>query len=116
MPVRTADLEFTIANGASLSDARQLNGVMGEAITMPAAWTAGGLSFAASATEAGTFLPLFDALGVEITLTVLAGQRIVLPLGLIRSHNWLRLQSGTSAVPANQGAARTLILLTRDFA
>lgn len=116
MPVRTADLDFTIANGASLSDARQLNAVMAEAITMPAAWTAGGLSFAASATEAGTFLPLFDALGVEITLTVLANQRIVLPMGLIRSHNWLRLRSGTAAVPVNQAGARSLILLTRDFA
>jgi hypothetical protein len=115
MPVRTRTLDFTIANGASLSNAMQLNGLMGEAIIMPGTWTAAGLSFAASETEDGTYLPLDDALGVEITLTVAASQRIVLPIGLLRSHNWIKLQSGTSAVPANQGGARMLTLLARDF-
>jgi hypothetical protein len=115
MAVFTSTLSFTILNGQSLSAALRLNGMMGEALIMPAAWTAAGLSFAASETEAGIFLPLFDALGVEITCTVLASQRIVLPIGLLRSHDWLRLRSGTAAVPVNQGADRSLTLLTRHF-
>lgn len=115
MPVRTNTLNFTIANGESLSAALQANALMGEAVIMPAAWTAAGLSFAACETEAGTYLPLVDATGTEITLTVAASQRIVLPLGLVRSHNWLKLRSGTSAAAVNQGGARTLTLLLRDF-
>jgi hypothetical protein len=115
MPVRTNTLDFTIANGESLSDAKQLNGLMGEAIVMPGTWTAAGLSFAAAEAEAGTYLPLVDALGVEITLTVAASQRIVLPLGLLRSHNWIKLRSGTSGAAVNQGGNRALALLVRDF-
>lgn len=115
MPVRISSLDFLIANGGSLSAAVQLNGLFGEAIIMPAAWTAAGLSFAACATQGGTFLPLVDVTGVELTLVVAASTRIVLPQGLIRSHNWIKLQSGTSAAAVNQGADRTLTLLTRDF-
>jgi len=115
MTVHTRTNVFEIANGASLSDAQQTLGVMGENVIMPAAWTAAGLSFEASETEDGTFLPLFDALGVEITLTVLANQRMVLPMGLIRSHNWIKLRSGTSAATVNQSAARTVTMLMRDF-
>jgi len=115
MPVRTRTLDFTIANAASLSEARQLNGLMGEAIIMPATWTAAGLSFETCETEAGTYLPLADALGVEITLAVAAGTRVVLPMGLLRGHNWIKLRSGTSAAPQAQGGARAIALLARDF-
>jgi hypothetical protein len=116
MPVRTRTLDFTIANGQSLSAALQANGLMGEAIIMPGTWTAAVLTFAAAETEAGTYLPLVDATGTEIALTVAASQRIVLPVGLVRSHNWLKLRSGTSGAAVNQAAARTLTLLLRNFA
>jgi hypothetical protein len=115
MPVRTRTLDFAIADTASLSGALQLNGLMGEAIVMPATWTAAGLSFEASEEEGGTYRPLADALGVEITLTVAASTRVVLPLGLLRSHNFIRLRSGTSAAPINQGGDRAITLLARDF-
>lgn len=118
MPIRSMTLTGTILNGASLSDEIQLNGVMIEAIIMPAAWTAAGLSFLASAlatANGGIFLPLFDVAGVEITATVDASRRIVLPISLIRSHNFIQLRSGTSAVPVNQGANRSISLLCRDF-
>jgi hypothetical protein len=115
MPVRTRTLEFTIANGESLSAALQLNGLMGEAIIMPGTWTAAGLSFAACETEGGTYLPLADALGVEITLVVAASTRVVLPLGLLRGHNFIKLRSGTSAAAVNQGGDRAIALLARDF-
>lgn len=114
--VRIHRLQFTIANGESLSAPLEANGLMGEAIVMPAAWTAAALSFAAAETEGGTFLPLFDALGTEIALTVAASRRVVLPMGLIRAQRWLRLRSGTSAAAVNQGDARAVTLLLRDFA
>lgn len=109
-------LDYIIANGQSLSQALQLNGLHGEMIVMPSAWTAAGLSFAVAETEAGTFTPLVDALGVEVTLTVAASQTIVLPIGLLRAANWLKLRSGTSAAAVNQGGARSVQLLARAYA
>lgn len=115
MPIRNMKLTATILNGASLSDELNLNGLMIEAIDMPAAWTAAGLSFVASEVSGGTFLPLFDVAGVEITATVAASRRHVLPISLIRGHYFLKLRSGTSAVPAAQGGDRSITLLCRDF-
>lgn len=109
-------LDFTIASGASLSAGLNLNGMHGESIVMPAAWTAAGLSFSVSDTLGGTYLPLIDALGVEVTLTVAAAKSVVLPLGLLRAHNFLKLKSGTSAAPVNQAADRAVQLLVRSFA
>lgn len=115
MPIRNMKLTATILNGTSLSDELNLNGLMIEAIDMPAAWTAAGLSFVASEVSGGTFLPLFDVAGVEITATVAASQRHVLPISLIRGHNYIRLRSGTSAVPVVQGSNAIITLLCRDF-
>lgn len=115
MPVRMRSLAFTIAAAASQSGAMQLNGLMAEAIDMPGTWTAAALSFMACDTESGTFLPLFDVAGVEIALTVDASRRVVLPISLIRGHNWLKLRSGLSTGPQVQAGIRTLTLLTRDF-
>ena len=118
MPIRNMTLTATILAAASLSDEIQLNGLMIEAIIMPAAWTAAGLSFQAAdalAANGGTYLPLFDVAGVEITATVAASQRHVLPISLIRGHNYIRLRSGTSAVPVVQGSNAIITLLCRDF-
>lgn len=109
------ELPFAILNGASLSAALQINGLHGEAIYMPAAWTAAGLSFAGCDTQGGTYLPLVDALGVEVTLTVAAGTLIVLPISLIRGMNWLKLRSGTSGAAVNQGADRSILLHARAY-
>lgn len=114
--LRSRTLDFTIANGTSLSGALRLNGLHVEAIVMPATWSAAGLSFAASETEGGTYLPLVDALGVEITLTVAAGRRIAMPMGTLYGHDWLQLRSGTSAAAVLQGGTRTVTLLCRDYA
>lgn len=108
-------MDFTIAGGGTLSAAVQLNGLHGEAIVMPAAWTAAGLSFTAGDTELGTFQPLFDGLGVELTMSVLASQTIVLPISMIRAFNWLKMRSGTSAVPVVQGTQRVVSLLARSY-
>ncbi|MFN0183054.1 MAG: hypothetical protein ACKVQR_04460 [Aquabacterium sp.] len=115
MPIRTMTLTGTILNAASLSDEIVLNGLMVEAIIMPAIWSAAGLSFEAAEASGGTFLPLFDVAGVEITATVDINRRVVMPISLIRGHNVLKLRSGTSAVPANQGGNRSITLLCRDF-
>lgn len=109
-------LDFTIVNGApGLSAGVKLNGLQVEGIIMPAAWVAAGLSFAAGETLAGTYLPLVDVLGNEITFTVAAGKQILLPMGLIRGVDFLKLQSGTSAAPVNQTADRVVRLIARPY-
>lgn len=112
---QTNELGFTIANGQSLSAALKLNGGFLEGVYMPAAWTAAGLSFAVCETEAGTYVPLVDSLGAEVTLTVAAGQAIALPIGAVRGWNWIKLRSGTSAAAVNQGADRALVAVTRPY-
>lgn len=117
MPIRTHTLDVTIPTDAgALSPAVQLNGLMLEAITMPAAWTAATLAFAVSETEAGTYRPLADFLGTEIQISAAAGAVVQIPMGAVRGHNWLKVQSGTAAVPVVQAAARTLTLLVRHYA
>jgi hypothetical protein len=108
-------LDFVIPIGTSLSQALQLNGLFGEAIVMPAAWTAAGLSFEGADASGGPWQPLEDGLGVEMTVPVLASQTFLLPLGMLRTLNWLRLRSGTSTAPVNQLAARTVQLLARSY-
>lgn len=109
------DLNFIIPISTSLSQALQLNGIMVEAIVMPSAWTAAGLSFEGADLSGGPWQPLEDALGVEMTVPVVASQTFLLPLGMLRAVNWLRLRSGTSTVPVNQLAARTVQLLARSY-
>jgi len=108
-------LDFTITNGTSVSNKLQLNGLHLDGIILPAAWTAAGLSFLGCETLAGTFLPLVDALGNEITLTIVAGRHILMPMSMIRGVNFLQLQSGTSAAPVNQGADRAIRCLARAY-
>jgi hypothetical protein len=47
---------------------------------------------------------------------VAASQRVMLPLGTVRGHAWIKLRSGTSAAVVTQGGARTLTALCRDYA
>lgn len=113
MAVITGSPAVAIPNGTSISSAFQLNGGHVEGIYV-AGWTAAGMSFEVSE-DGSVFVPLVDALGVEMTLTVVANRAIAVPLAALRGWNWLRVRSGTSAVPVNQGADRLLTFITRRY-
>ena len=109
--------EVAIANGESLSGtvdlgagARQLVGVQ-----MPAAWTAASLTFAVSH-DGTTFVPLYWD-GAEYTVLAAGGAAASLGVSLEPSAfaGWpyVRVRSGTAGTPVNQGAERTLQVLTR---
>lgn len=115
MPIRTGAPTATILSGQSLSSAIKLNGGFVEGIYMPASWTAATLSFAVSEDDS-TYVPLTDALGVEMALTVAGATAIMLPLSSLRGWNYLKLRSGTSAAAVNQGADRAFTLITRAYA
>lgn len=98
-----------IANGASLSTAVNLSGRILCGIYMPAAWTAGGLSFQAS--EDG--LTFYDVWvdGAEYTTATAAGVYTAINSDAFLGVRHIKVRAGTSAVPVAQGALRTLLLM-----
>lgn len=99
----------TIANGASLSGALPSQGRRLLAIEMPTAWTAAGIFIQGGMREAGPFYPISDQAGVEIAVTAAASKMLAIS-GMVRLP-WIKIGSGTSAAPVNQGAARSITLL-----
>lgn len=106
----------TIANGASLSGEINLGGAMPGAIIMPAAWTAANLTLQVSPDGGVTYYDLYDDAGNEITITAAASRMIlfdtIAQLIAIGEGSRLKIRSGTSGTPVNQGAARTLYVVS----
>lgn len=102
-----------ILSGASLSAAIDLAEQRLHRIAMPAAWTAAGLTFQVSA-DGVTFNDLYNEAG-EYALTssvVGASRSIVVDQAIFYGIRYLKVRSGTGAAAVNQGADRTLTLVT----
>lgn len=104
----------TILNGQSLSAALNLGGNWPIGFQMSAAWTAANLTFQGS-NDGTTFQNVFDDLGNEVTVIAVAAHNI----GLTESaQQWLapfgiiKVRSGTSGTPVNQGADRVIGLVS----
>jgi len=107
-------ISATIANGASLSGIVNTNRLNAIGIIMPAAWTAAALTFQGSI-DGDNFFNLYDQAGNEVTVPAAASNFIVgLDVLAFGSFNYLRIRSGTSGVPVNQGAARVLTVVARN--
>lgn len=104
-------LTATIANGASLSGVVDLGGRKLVAIDMPAAWTAANLTFQASC-DGVTYDDLYDG-AAERTLTVAASRYQAQVISDWVGIRFLKLRSGTSGVPVNQGADRIISLVVQ---
>lgn len=112
MAQRTRTL--TIANGASQSDALELNTEKIIAIQLPDTWTAAALTFLAS-NDGTTYGPVYDDSGTEATIAsanVVALRCVGVDVlaGVLAGFRYLKLRSGTAASPVNQGAARTILV------
>ena len=110
--------QVTIANGTSLSSAVGLGEKTLIGIIVSAAWTAADLTFQASEDAGVTWLNVFDQAGVELkiaTAGVVAGQRVSIDPTPFIGIDMLKIRSGTNAAPVNQGAARTLTLISRKI-
>jgi hypothetical protein len=103
----------TIANGASLSDAVNLQGGRLVAIVMPAAWTAGDLTFQASA-DGTTFNNVYDEDDAEVVVEAAASRHIILNPGVWLGIRQIKVRSGTSGAAVNQGGARLITLVCVD--
>lgn len=105
---------FTIANGAALSNAVKLGGTLPVGIAMPSVWTAANITLQLSLDNV-TFLDVYMDDGTELVVQAAASRMLffsnVSQYFGVSTDAWVRLRSGTSGVPVNQGAARELKLL-----
>lgn len=106
----------TIANGAALSDAVFVDGRLTGLIT-PAAWTAAGITFQGSV-DGSSFYDIYDdaleTTAVERTIAAgNVGTDRFLALALIdwTAFAYVKVRSGTTGSPVNQGAQRVVTLV-----
>jgi hypothetical protein len=102
----------TIANGAALSGAIDLDGYTLCGIQMPSAWTTANLTFQVSA-DGATYADVYSDSGGEYTVTAAASRYIVLNPADFAGMRFLKVRSGTTGTPVNQGGARTMLLNVR---
>lgn len=105
----------TILSGASLSDEIDLGHHRIATILMPAAWTTANLTFQVASASGGTFKDLYDDGGVEVNVTAAAARAIGIDLnaGPLAAARFLKIRSGTTGTPVNQGGDRALVLVTK---
>ena len=113
--------EVAIANGASLSAEVDLRHHSLVAIQMPADWTAADLTFqgrpGADDTTPRineTLQNVYDDAGNEVTVQADADRYIALTAAVLDALTGLgrvKVRSGTSGTPVNQGATRVLTLV-----
>ena len=105
----------TIANGAALSGAVDLVSQNVIGISTPAAWTAASITFAVSQDNA-TFNPLYYQ-GAEFTLPEAgASRQITIDPTALLPWRYVKVRSGTSGTPVNQGQSTVITLLTKPIA
>lgn len=98
----------TIASGASLSDLANVAEMSLCGVFMPTAWTAAGLALEASQ-DGVNFYPVYNLDGASVWAgTVGADRYVPINRAITLGALYLKVRSGTSAVPVNQGAARAL--------
>lgn len=101
----------TIANGASLSGALNLENRTAVAIIMPAAWTAASITFQASVD--GTNYYNVYTTSAELSATVAASYFVVLPKTTgLEAVRYIKIRSGTSGTPVNQLADRIITVVS----
>lgn len=109
---RPTQVPITIANGASLAAAVDLDGKTLVGIHMPAAWTAANLTFQVSE-DGVTYDDFYDSSGTEKTVIAAQARYIEIPPAAWVGIRFVKVRSGTAAVTVAQGAARTLQLVTK---
>ncbi len=104
----------TIASGTALSGAVDLESKTVIAISMPAAWTTATISIDVS-NDGTNYKPLYYQ-GYEYVITEAAANRNISidPVPLL-PWRYIKLRSGLSAAPVNQGAEAVIIIYTKPI-
>lgn len=104
-----------IPAGQSVSGWVDLENGQVAVIHMPAVWTAAAITFDSAPEGSGPYQPLFDDGGVEVALTVSGGRNCGIDINALKlsAVRFLRVRSGTSALPVVQAAERVLWIVTK---
>ena len=127
MPGPITYKEVVIANGEALSGEADIGAYRLLAIQMPAVWTAANLTFKGRPGSADDVLAhpndvlqdVYDDAGNEVTALAAQARYIALTankLDALLGCGAVKIRSGTTGVPVNQGAARTLTLVLLPIA
>lgn len=107
--------DFTILSGASLSNALLLSGAIPVGIITPAAWTAANITLQISR-DGTIYNDVYDDAGSEVVVTAAAARFILFANATkflcVGPSCLVKLRSGTAGLPVNQGADRTIGLIT----
>jgi hypothetical protein len=108
-----------ILNGASLSGEVDLRKQRLIGVQFPAAWTAADLSFQVADVSGGTFGETFidpgTGVGAALLLDAAASQVSFFNTTRLIGNCFVKVRSGPSGAPVNQGGDRALILLTESM-
>lgn len=107
MAIETRTLLATIASGQALSGAIHLELQRLFALQMPGSWTAADLTFEGSY-DGTTYAAVYDESGAEVTVDAAASRFIILDPAKFLGLQRLKIRSGTSGSPVNQGGDREI--------
>ena len=102
-----------IAAGASLSAPCALGALTLVGISMPAVWISAPLTFQVSPDGGTTWGNFFTYLGAEVTAVAVASQYLEVDPNIFAAVRSLKLRSGTSGTPVNQGSTVNITLVTQ---
>jgi len=105
----------TISANASFSSAINCCGLRLFSLVVPSDWTSASLTFQTSFDGGMTWVNLLDQSGNEITAAAAASSCIVLTPTSFASAPYLRVRSGTAALPVLQAADRPIKLILRSI-
>ena len=101
---------FTIANGASLSDSQQIDEAMLVGLKLPGTWTTANLTLQAAGEDAeSTFCNVYEQDGTEVEINAAASRYVALEPVKFAGMKHIKIRSGTSGTPVNQGGARSIV-------
>lgn len=111
---RTIQTSATILNGAALSSEINLVGATLCGLIMPAAWDAASIGFKAASASGGTFVPLYNASGILVSVTVSTSRFVILNAADFAAMQFFKLWSQNGAgTDTNQTADRSITIITR---
>lgn len=115
-PNTRSSFTAVIANGASLSGAVDIVGLTLVGVLIPSSWTTADLTFQVSV-DGSTYVDVYNDSGVEYLVQVGAASTYIVlnksGYADFAGMRYLKVRSGTSGTPVNQGGARTLTLICK---
>ena len=108
-----SSITATIASGTAITGSIDLKDQPILAVRIPASWTTANLTFQGS--QDGTnFFDVYNLYGDEFTAVVGGASRYVVMSPFdFQWARYIKIRSGTTGTPVNQGADRSLLIITR---